>query len=182
MTTQPLRIGNGRLIDLLGALIPQAGNLSNIGTYFALGGEVFSILKAWGNIDEPFTTKVGLQSRMRLVVQLGELYTARTPGTDDDTLVAQLKAGVENDQVMEFCASLLSRFQANAGDNKAPTLQALQMFVDSDDIQAQVAEVAAESQIDIATILEIIQLIAKVIAMFKSNTPAVPTGGSVINF
>jgi hypothetical protein len=183
MATEALRIGKGRFIDLLGALIPQAGNLGNLGDYFALGGEVFTILRSWSDIEESIDTKVGLQARLRLVVKLGKLYSARTPNVDDDQLVALLESGVENESVVEFIASLLARFKAQAGDNTKPTVKAFQQFLATDNVQKSLEELAVEQQIDLATIMEIIQLVMKLIAMFKpAAVPTTPAGSTVLNF
>lgn len=182
MTSAELRRNSGGLIELFTKVVTAARNLVGLGDYFSIGSELLALAQQFLAIEEPWTTGAGVKQRLVLFVAIGKVYTSRTPGTEDDELVAKAETLVQNDAMAEFLASLIARFKA---ENPAATPEGLLAYVQTDAVSTQMAEFAAEKQIDLATIMELIQLIVKLVAMFKGNGGTTGSGtntGGVLDF
>lgn len=163
---------SGPLAVALGPLLAAAKNLLPAIPYLGAGQEILGALIDFATVSEPWGTVAGLKGRLVPAFTIAEAIVTRTPNTDDDAIVAQGKALLQNDGLLEFVAGLIGRFQAT---NPAATPEGLLAFVNSEDLRAELAEAVAERQLDWSTIVQAIELIMKIIAMFKgASTPATP--------
>ena len=183
MSTEALRrIGGGRLIDAASSLFGGAGSVISLAKYLPVALDVLGLAKAWSAIDLTWTTAAGVKARAEVICQLGELLAKQTPSTDDDAVAAKFRLFATSDTACEIAAGVLSRFAAAVPD---PTPAALIEYLQNEQVVQALQESATEQQIDFNVILELIQMIAKFIAMFQSKAPigtATPTNGGSLDF
>lgn len=159
---------NGPLFRALGPLLGAAKSILPAIPYLGAGQEILGALIDFAMVTDPLGTVAGLRGRLVPATKIARAIVSRTPSPADDEIVTQCEALLQNDALLAFVASVINRFQT---ENPAATPAGLLAFVDAN--RENLAEAAAEQQLDMATIIQAIQLILKIIAMVTGSTGGV---------
>ncbi len=167
---------NRPFIDLAGKLFGNAGTLISLAKYFPDGVSALQIAQKWIAIEEPFTTGAGVKARLLLLCDLGDIFAKHTDSPDDDLLVAKARTLANNDQMADLVASVIARFRT---ENPAASPAGLAAYVERADIRDMLREAATENQFDFGTLMQIFDLISKLVALIstfagKPSSPSAP--------
>ncbi len=171
-------MATGELRRNAGGLLDKLREMASIGPSITLMAQLVIVFRKFFAVEAPWTTAIGVRDHFAIVIEGGELVAAQTETTIDDELVAQAKALIPNDSLMESVAWVIRRFLAETPDGTAAQFQA---FLQRDDVQESLADHATAQGISLGEIMQVIKLITELVTLLKGmfgGTATAPAGGT----
>jgi hypothetical protein len=139
------------------------------GRYLRLIGQAIALFQEFSDIDEPANTPAGLKARIAVALKAAKLIAEQTPSQNDDNLVASVETLLNNDQLIEFLATLLGKFQGQ-------DIQSLIASIEADEQgQGFIEELKAKGINWGELFTQLLPLIQMLLEMFNSKGATKPT-------
>ncbi len=165
MATGALRRNGGGLLDKFTSIFSLMGYLDE-------AAAILPLVRQWMAIEADWSTVQGIRERAAVIVVAGKIITEATPNETDDAIVAQFRALIDNESLVETVAWLIGRFRAENPSGDAAQFQA---FVQRSDVQESLAE---RENISMGEIMQVIKLITELVTLLKGMFGGTATAGT----